>query len=117
MILLDRGAPLTGGQAAHGGTPLHIASENGQLEITKLLLAKGSDVNAIDDRGFSALSLAAQPQSYRNVGSEELLKVLMESGADLGIKNSHGQTPLEYAESRHSTTWADIVKSLQQLEE
>jgi ankyrin repeat protein len=110
MILLEQGAPLTGGQDAYGGTPLHIAAENGQLEIAKLLLAEGADVNAIDERGFSALSLAAQPLSYRNVGGEELLKVLVESGADLGIKNSHGQTPLEYAESRHSTTWADIVE-------
>ena len=35
-----------------GQTCLHIASQNGNLEVVKLLLEKGVDVNAYDGEGY-----------------------------------------------------------------
>lgn len=40
-------------------TPLHFSVERGQIEKAKLLLKQGADVNAIDFRGKTPLSLAA----------------------------------------------------------
>ena len=43
-----------------GGTPLHYAVGEAHNEIAKLLIAKGANVNAKDERGKTPLDLAVQ---------------------------------------------------------
>lgn len=40
--------------------PLHLAAENGQLEVCKSLLGLGSDLNAVDNQSQTPLHLAAR---------------------------------------------------------
>ncbi len=112
-LLLERGAEIDVREGYFGTTPLQQAADNGRLETAKLLLDRGADVNAVDQRGFSALSLASQPQSFGNVGNGRLIEYLVAQGADLHVRNTHGQTPLEYAETRG---WEKVSEVLRRLE-
>ena len=58
-----------------------------EVEINKLIKL-GIDVNAQDKEGWTALHFAAQRQSVPAV------KALLIAGADIEIKDSHGNTPL-----------------------
>lgn len=61
-------------------TALHLASEWGNPEIARLLLAAGADANALLDsanEGATALHLAAKS------GHVEVVQLLLEAGANL----------------------------------
>jgi len=55
----------------------------------RLLLAKGADVNAKSKQGHTALSIAAGRASGREESSE-VVKALLDHGADLGVTNILG---------------------------
>ena len=112
-MLLDRGADINDREGNFEATPLQRAADNGHLKTVKLLLDRGAEINTVDNRGFSALSIASQPQSFGNVGNGELIEFLVAHGADLQVRNAHGQTPLEYAEVRG---WKEIADVLRRLE-
>ena len=57
-----------------GVTRLHIASSFGLQEIVRLLLEKGADVGARDDRGGTALHEAVSDEH------EAVMRVLLEKG-------------------------------------
>jgi len=65
-------------------TPLHVASENGQLDFATLLLKSGADVNAIDNLGQTALHRSAQN------GHVSVSEVLLQNGADASISSLQG---------------------------
>jgi ankyrin repeat protein len=62
------------------------------LEAVKVALETGADVNAVDDRNETALHGAA----YR--GANEIVKLLVEKGANLNVKNENAWTPLVITE-------------------
>ena len=62
------------------------------LEAVKVALDTGADVNAVDDRNETALHGAA----YR--GANEIVKLLVERGVQLNVKNENAWTPLVIAE-------------------
>ena len=57
--LVDAGAPVNGKQL-EGWTPLHEAARHGDVEIARVLLAKGADPKLPNDKGVSAIGLAAE---------------------------------------------------------
>lgn len=61
-----------------GSTPLMVAVGGGHLEIVKLLVAKGADVNAKDNHGLTALDYAATEQT-----GQDIMKILWDHGAPL----------------------------------
>ena len=72
------------------GVPLiSIAARNGHLNTLELLLRSGAQVNLIDeDRGSTALFDSALEKN------KEMIKVLIEAGADVNIQSKDGQTAL-----------------------
>ena len=77
------------------------------LNIVKILLDAGADVNAVDDFGETALKKAVYARySPENL---ELIEMLIVAGADPNIANDDGETPLMYA-ARYRNP--DVVKEL-----
>jgi len=72
------------------GIPLIcIASRNGHLDTLKLLLRSGAQVNLIaEDRGSNALFDSALGRN------KDVVKTLIEAGADMNIQSKDGQTAL-----------------------
>lgn len=88
-ILLNRGADWAA-VSDDGAAALHIATTNGNLAATDLLLEAGADVEAAMSTalGSRPLHLAADG------GHSEVVRVLIEAGADPNSRRSDGVTPL-----------------------
>lgn len=69
-------------------TPLIKASTSGSVDVVKILLNAGADVNLENMQGNTALHSAAR------FGHADIVSVLIESGADNSSENSLGWTPL-----------------------
>lgn len=86
-----------------GNTPLHVASQAGELELLKKLLAKGSDPNARTEKSRGGGPVAF----FRALGGEQtplllaakfnhvdVMRALIEAGADTKLKAQDGTTLL-----------------------
>ena len=69
-------------------TLLHIASQQGHLEIVKVLIASGGSVNEADNDGATPLHIASQQ------GHLEIMKVLVAAGGSVNQAAKNGATPL-----------------------
>ena len=76
---------------SRGCTPLFIAAASGDLEIMRLLLDKGAQVNACDKEHCTPLMIASK-NSHVNV-----VKLLIEREADLALQDQDGKTAIHYA--------------------
>jgi len=74
-----------------GWTPLHYAASTGQVAVIEFLLDNSAYIDAESPNGTTPLMMAAM------YGSPEAVKVLIQAGADLGIKNQVGMTALDFA--------------------
>src|SRR5215468_12531107 len=84
MQLFFRPANLRGSTNTRGSTPLIRAATNGDMEVMKLLLEKGADVNLImADRQTAIMAVLAgrapEPQAL------QMIQVLHDAGADLNV--------------------------------
>jgi pectate lyase len=70
---------------------LHEAASDGDIELVKSLISKGTDVNSKDKFGWSALHLATAQ------GLEDVVKLLIDRGGDINTKDKTGETPLHIA--------------------
>lgn len=59
MILLDRGASIHEA-SENGRTALHIAAEDGDMNMVKLLLSRGADIKAVDSSNNTPADVAAK---------------------------------------------------------
>ena len=76
-----------------GQTPLMLAVMKGSLSIVELLLAAGSNPNAQDYTGTTALMLIWDCDL-------EITKALIEAGADQRLRNKEGETALDIAKRK-----------------
>jgi ankyrin repeat protein len=67
---------------------------NDELAVFKLLVAKGADVNARTNTGWSPLHAVAASE---NVEADNAAKILVEHGASVNAKTAEGWTPLMVA--------------------
>jgi ankyrin repeat protein len=70
---------------------LHIASFDGLLEITELLVEGGANLDQVDEQGASPLHCAAQQ------GHLQVVKFLARNGANIHLAYNQGVTPIHAA--------------------
>ena len=101
----------------NNGHPLHMAAaipRQSRRPIMQYLLDKGCDVNQLDDLPVklhigAPLHWAVLP--YQE--ASEHIKLLIEKGADISLKNRHGETPLDLTQQNDLGNHAeDIVRLL-----
>ena len=90
-LLLEHGADINA-RNDNGSTPLHLAAEDGSLEVVRVLLEHGANVGVQDNEGRTPLYVAAA--GYERV---EVVRMLLEHGANVGAKDNRGRTPLHAA--------------------
>jgi uncharacterized protein len=88
--MLDHGLPVNLADAK-GQTLLMLASYNGHLDTTRLLLVRGADVDRRNDRGQTPLGGVAFK------GYVEIVALLLEHGAHIDADNGGGMTPIMFA--------------------
>jgi ankyrin repeat protein len=91
-LLLEHGAEAKA-KTASGYTALHSASYEGNSAIVKQLLDAGSPVSAADERGLTPLMMAANSRTK----DPEVVRMLLNRGADPEAKDSSGRTAAEWA--------------------
>lgn len=76
----------------HGMTPLMHSAYKGKVDMCKLLLQHGADVNCNEhEHGYTALMFACLS------GNKDLVWVMLEAGADTDATNSVGRTAAQMA--------------------
>ncbi|XP_037315947.2 LOW QUALITY PROTEIN: protein phosphatase 1 regulatory subunit 12A [Pungitius pungitius] len=86
-----------------GGTALHVAAAKGYVEVLKLLIQTGYDVNIKDYDGWTPLHAAS------HWGKEEACRILVENMCDMDLINKMGQTALDVADE-------DVLGYLEELQ-
>ncbi|PON29848.1 hypothetical protein TGAM01_v201214 [Trichoderma gamsii] len=121
-VLLERGAD-PNHRDNFNQTPLLYAAEKGNVAIVNALLGKGADLNYKKDGDKTLLlcDIKGERQNYQmdvggtpllcaiKGGHEQIVRILLEKGADPNSRNIVGQTPLLDAAARGSVA---IVKAL-----
>ncbi|XP_008398667.2 protein phosphatase 1 regulatory subunit 12A isoform X5 [Poecilia reticulata] len=89
--------------AKSGGTALHVAAAKGYVEVLKLLIQAGYDVNIKDYDGWTPLHAAA------HWGKEEACRILVENLCNMELVNKMGQTAFDVADE-------DVLGYLEELQ-
>jgi ankyrin repeat protein len=99
-------ADLTGS----GITPLHYLCDRGHNQCVELLLRTGAigNVNAPDGLGRAPLHLACQDKEALDVG-RKCVALLLEYGADVGVRSDDHATPLHDACDRGGDDCATLL--------
>jgi len=106
-LLVEKGA-LVAGKDRAGNTPLHIAAQLGDLDMVKLLISKGADVNARNNKVLGdRLGIFNRPQSGEQTplmvaaraNHPDVMRVLVAAGADPKAHANDGSTLLMAAAS------------------
>uniref|UniRef100_A0A3B5Q840 Protein phosphatase 1 regulatory subunit n=1 Tax=Xiphophorus maculatus TaxID=8083 RepID=A0A3B5Q840_XIPMA len=89
--------------AKSGGTALHVAAAKGYVEVLKLLIQAGYDINIKDYDGWTPLHAAA------HWGKEEACRILVENLCNMELVNKMGQTAFDVADE-------DVLGYLEELQ-
>ncbi|RNB69616.1 ankyrin repeat domain-containing protein [Brevibacillus panacihumi] len=83
-----------------GGTALIPAADRGHVEVVRELLANSDvDVNHVNNLGWTAL-LEAVILGDGGKNHQEIVKLLIDHGADVNLADHDGVTPLQHAKKR-----------------
>jgi ankyrin repeat protein len=79
-----------------GETPLNIAVRNGNMDAIKALIDGGVDINHVNDNGETAVFLVSRGFIFplSPLLSAKILKLLIDSGANIQIENNDHLSPL-----------------------
>lgn len=123
--MVQNGAGINGVIRFKRKSPLHIAAQNGRLEVVEFLVENGAEVNQLclhgktplhyaaeDGRTFTVRYLCSLPDCNVNIRDKDgwtpiyyaaekgyfnVVKSLMENGADITTRDEFGKTPKDIA--------------------
>ena len=75
-----------------GWTPLHYACTKGNLEVAQFLITNGAIVDSPSLGNTTPLMMAIQS------GNEQLIKLLLDKGADIQLRNGNGLSAIDIAD-------------------
>jgi hypothetical protein len=103
--LLHKGADLNllGPRRYGYGSALHIAVREGHLQIAKLLIDRGAEIDVLDHKDFTPLHNAAWN------GNLEMTELLLDAGADIEASTYNGDTPLSLAQNNNQPKVAEFI--------
>lgn len=94
-----------------GGNALIPAAEKGHLDNVNLLLKDGrSDINHQNNFGYTALIEAVALRDGSEI-YQQIVKVLLDAGANKHLKDNTGRTASDYAEQLGYTKMTEILNS------
>ena len=88
-----------------GWTPLHYACAKGHFDVAQFLIANGAIVDAMSVGNTTPLMMAVQS------GNEQLVKLLLDKGADLQIRNNNGLSAIDIADIYDKPWLAEGLRS------
>ncbi len=96
LFLLENGAdPISASRNSQRVAPLHSAASSDSVRIAEALIARGANVNARQQAGYTPLHAAVQN------GSVEMVQLLIRNGADCSAVNEAGQVPKDVPNRRN----------------
>ena len=106
-VLLEHGASVdVYTRNPFANQPLHAAAAGRHIEVCRVLLAAGADVNATQHGGFTPLHEAAQH------GDAEMSELFLSAEADVQAVNDAGETP---ADTAAAAGHADLAARLREI--
>ncbi|MBU0467988.1 MAG: ankyrin repeat domain-containing protein [Candidatus Omnitrophica bacterium] len=108
--LLANGADINGPGPYQSKTLLMEASWWGQVDIVKMLIEQGAEVNLINENGYTALSEAISNANEDFLDQFEIVKILVENGADIHLTGMFKMTPLMLAIKSGDQNIIDYLK-------
>ncbi len=89
--LIKAGVDVNTNMSWNGDTPLHIAVEDDNLEMVKLLLGAGARLDLANEDGLTPLHAAVSCDEI------EIIETLLKAGANVAAADDTGRTPLHVA--------------------
>lgn len=90
----------------YGLTGLIWAGRKGRIEVAKVLLANGADIEGVDVRRRTSLFHAVTYKRY------EFVEYLVLQGGNTNPIDMHGWTPLDFACTNHNVKMARLLEGL-----
>ena len=106
-VLLEHGASVdVYTRNPFANQPLHAAAAGRHIEVCRVLLAAGADVNATQHGGFTPLHEAAQH------GDAEMTELFLSAGADPSLLTDAGETAADTAAAAGHADLADRIRAV-----
>jgi ankyrin repeat protein len=103
-----RGGPDLAATNRYGGVAHIPASERGHVEMVRELLRAGIPVDHVNNLGWTAL-LEAIVLGDGGPAHQEIVRLLVDAGADVGIADRDGVTPLQHARDRRDEEMVAVL--------
>jgi len=108
-LALDGRASARNVTSPYRGTALIAAAHLGHAEVVKMLIAAGAPLDHVNNLGWTAL-IEAIVLGDGGANHTETLRALVEAGANVGLPDRNGATPLALARGRGYKDMIEILE-------